>query len=69
MLLITAIPVAINPDRFLEQLKLPKVRGWIRVYPYLRVDGMSELLRYMVVLIHPANSSASKSAILYILAV
>ena len=32
MLLITAIPVAINPDRFLEQLKLPKVRGWIRVY-------------------------------------
>ena len=33
------------------------------------IPVMSELLRYMVVLIHPANSSASKSAILYILAV
>ena len=33
----------LKPGRLLERLKLPKVRGWIRVDPYLRVDGMSDV--------------------------
>ena len=33
----------LKPGRLLERLKLPKVRGWIKVDPYLRVDGMSDV--------------------------
>ena len=33
----------LKPGRLLERLKLPKVRGWIRVDPYLRVDGMTDV--------------------------
>jgi len=33
----------LKPGRLLEQLNLPKVRGWLKVDPYLRVDGMSDV--------------------------
>ena len=33
----------LKPGKLLERLKLPKVRGWIRVDPYLRVDGMTDV--------------------------
>ena len=33
----------LKPGRLLERLKLPKVKGWIRVDPYLRVSGMSNV--------------------------
>jgi len=33
----------LKPGKLLERLKLPKVKGWIRVDPYLRVDGMSDV--------------------------
>ncbi len=33
----------LRPARLLEQLSLPKERGWIRVDPYLRVEGMQDV--------------------------
>ncbi len=30
----------LGPARVLEQLKAPKAKGWLKVDPYLRIDGM-----------------------------
>ena len=33
----------IKPNSLLEKLDLPKVKGWLKVDPYLRVDGMDDV--------------------------
>ena len=33
----------IKPNSLLEKLELPKVKGWLKVDPYLRVEGMKDV--------------------------
>lgn len=33
----------IKPNRLLEKLDIPKVKGWLKVDPYLRVEGTNEV--------------------------
>ncbi len=33
----------IKPNSLLEKLEVPKVKGWLKVDPYLRVDGMKDV--------------------------
>ncbi len=35
--------VGLRPARVLEQLRAPKTKGWLKVDPYLRIEGMKEV--------------------------